>query len=110
MADHACQTGDVSIVLLGVASGVYFRHMLEHLDPNYARKVLHHLCGFLESSGLRHVVVPDIEFHARQLLEKAEISFGDQVMHVFAGFWGWRDEQRGVVDKLRIVGDTANTL
>jgi hypothetical protein len=32
--DHACQTGDVSIVPLGVASGVYFRHMLEHLDPN----------------------------------------------------------------------------
>lgn len=84
--DHACQTGDVSIVPLCVASGVYFRHMLEHLGPNWARKVLHHFCGFLQPSGLLHVVVPDIEFHARQLLGLAEISFGDQVMHVFAGF------------------------
>lgn len=93
--DHVCHAGDISIVPLGVVSEIYSRHMLEHLDPNEAREVLHHWYDLLESNGLLHVIVPDIEFHARQLLGMAESSFDDQVMHAFAGFWGWRDEQRG---------------
>ena len=69
--------------------------MLEHLDPNEARATLCHWFELLAGDGVVHIIVPDIEFHARQLLGMASSHFTDQVMHAFAGFWGWRDEARG---------------
>lgn len=40
--DHVCRAGDISIVSLGALSEVYFRHMLEHLDPGEALETLHY--------------------------------------------------------------------
>lgn len=93
--DHVCQAGNITIAQPGTVSEIYSRHMLEHLDPNDARNTLHHWNDLLASDGILHVVVPDIEFHARQLLGLAKSHFKDQQRHAFAGFWGWRDEQRG---------------
>lgn len=42
-----------------------------------------------------HVIVPDILFHARQLLEMESSIFPDQHEHAMAGFYCWCDPDRG---------------
>ncbi|QXG79409.1 class I SAM-dependent methyltransferase [Rhodospirillum rubrum] len=77
---------------------IYSRHMLEHLNPEYAKLALQKWFYILEPEGKLVVIVPDIEFHARQLLGVSRSSFGDQMEHAFAGFWGWREKERGGSD------------
>jgi hypothetical protein len=74
---------------------IYSRHLVEHLDPNDARRTLHHWFDLLQPDGVLHIIVPDIEFHAKQLLGLATSTLDDQRAHALAGFWGWRDESRG---------------
>lgn len=75
---------------------IYSRHMLEHLDPNDARLTLKHWFSLLKEEGYLNIIVPDIEFHSKQLLGISKSkAFGDEQLHSFAGFWGWRDENKG---------------
>lgn len=75
---------------------IYSRHMLEHLDPNDARLTLNHWFNLLRKDGHLNIIVPDIEFHSKQLLGITKSKkFDDEIQHSFAGFWGWRDENRG---------------
>ena len=93
--DHVCDASAITIVSAGSVSEIYSRHMLEHLDPNDAMITLKHWFDLLAPSGILKVVVPDITFHALQILGLAHSSMGDQNLHAMAGFWGWRDETRG---------------
>lgn len=68
---------------------------MEHLDPTDARRTLRAWLGLLRPGGTLTLIVPDIAFHARQLLGLAQGPFPDQFAHACAGFWGWRDESRG---------------
>lgn len=77
---------------------IYTRHMLEHLDPNEARLSLTHWHELLTDDGYANIIVPDIEFHAKQILGLAHsnmVKFPDQEQHAFNSLWGWRDELRG---------------
>lgn len=76
-------------------SSIYSRHMLEHLDPEDARRSIRHWFHLLTPGGMINVIVPDIEFHAQQLLGLKKSHFSDQIQHAFAAFWGWRDVERG---------------
>lgn len=72
--------------------------MLEHLDPNDARRALRAWCAALRPGGLLRLIVPDLAFHAQQLLGNAisfEPSRESNERHALAGFFGWRDESRG---------------
>jgi predicted SAM-dependent methyltransferase len=93
--DHVCDASAITIVSEGSVSEIYSRHMLEHLDPNDAIDTLKHWFGLLQPSGMLNVIVPDITFHAQQILGLVQSSMGDQNLHAMAGFWGWRDETRG---------------
>jgi hypothetical protein len=93
--DHVCDASAITIVPAGSVSEIYSRHMLEHLDPNDALATLKHWYGLLAPSGILKVVVPDITFHAQQILGLVQSTMGDQNLHAMAGFWGWRDETRG---------------
>lgn len=93
--DHVCQAGDIRIAAPGTVAEIYSRHMLEHQDPNEARATLRHWYDLLAPGGVLHVIVPDVEFHARQILGLATSSFENQMDHAFASLWGWRDEARG---------------
>ncbi len=93
--DHVCDAAAITFVSAGSVSEIYSRHMLEHLDPNDAMTTLKHWHDLLAPSGILNVVVPDITFHAQQILGLVQSSMGDQTLHAMAGFWGWRDETRG---------------
>jgi predicted SAM-dependent methyltransferase len=79
----------------GSVSEIYSRHMLEHLDPNDARRALSHWRELLGIGGKLNLIVPDLEFHACQLIGAVKSKFPDQNEHALAGFYGWRDESRG---------------
>jgi hypothetical protein len=77
---------------------VYSRHMLEHLYMSEAKLVLSMWRAILKPNGLLHVIVPDITFHARQLLGQAYSSNRDtkhNLDHAMAGFYGWHSPTRG---------------
>lgn len=74
---------------------IYTRHMLEHLDPNDGLRSIRRWYEIMMPGGRINIVVPDLEFHARQLLGGARSNFADQTAHAYAGFFGWRDETRG---------------
>jgi ubiquinone/menaquinone biosynthesis C-methylase UbiE len=74
---------------------IYTRHMLEHLDPNDARRSIARWFEILKPGGRLNVIVPDLEFHCRQLLGEVKSTIGEQQAHAMAGFYGWRDESRG---------------
>ena len=93
--DFVCQADFISVARPGSVCEIYLRHMFEHLVRNVARKALIHWLDLLVPGGLVQIIVPDIEFHAHQLLGQAVSNFEDQQSHAFAGFWGWRDESRG---------------
>jgi predicted SAM-dependent methyltransferase len=93
--DHVCDAGAITIASKGSVSEIYSRHMLEHLDPNDAITTLKHWHDLLAPYGILHVIVPDITFHAQQILGLVQSTMGDQNLHAMAGFWGWRDETRG---------------
>jgi predicted SAM-dependent methyltransferase len=86
---------DLSTVADGSVGEIYSRHMLEHLDPSDARRALARWSALLRPGGALHVIVPDLEFHARQFLGTVTSTFSSQRDHAMAGFYGWREESRG---------------
>jgi SAM-dependent methyltransferase len=80
------------------ADEVYSRHMFEHLYLSEARAVMSMWRAVLKPGGLLHVVVPDIIFHARQLLGQVNSNNKDpqhNLDHAMAGFYGWHSPARG---------------
>jgi predicted SAM-dependent methyltransferase len=86
---------DLRTIAHNSVAEIYSRHMIEHLDPNDARRTLVRWIELLCPGGHLNVIAPDLEFHARQLLRMATSSFSNQEDHAMAGFYGWRDEARG---------------
>lgn len=77
-------------------SSIYSRHVLEHLTRHDAVCALKHWFDLLECNGRLNVIVPDIEFHAKQLLGLVCCPLiQDQQEHAFAGFYGWCESTRG---------------
>lgn len=93
--DIVSNAWELSTIAPQSVSEIYTRHMVEHLDPNDAKLSLRRWFEILQPGGRINIVVPDIEFHARQLLGAATSHLPDQQAHAYAGFFGWRDETRG---------------
>lgn len=97
-ADFVLEAWDTSPFEPESVEEIYSRHMLEHLDPNDAKRALRAWLEILRPSGTLRLIVPDLTFHARQLLGQ-EFCWSDKptenIGHAMAGFYGWRDESRG---------------
>lgn len=79
---------------------IYARHMLEHLSAGDARRALIEWRRVLRAGGIVHIVVPDILFHARQLIGAVKCpAAADQERHALAGFYGWQNEMHGGVNE-----------
>lgn len=74
---------------------IYSRHAIEHVSFGNARLTFSHWYDLLKEGGMINVIVPDMEFHARQILGLEKSSFVDQMQHACASIWGWQLNQRG---------------
>lgn len=94
--DLVADAWDLGAIASNSVEYIYSRHMLEHLSIHDAAKSLREWRRVLMPGGIVHVVVPNLIFHARQLLGLIERpGFPDQQAHALAGFYGWQNEANG---------------
>ena len=97
-ADHVLPAWETSPFAPGSVEEIYSRHMLEHLDPGDARRALEAWFRVLRPGGQLRLIVPDLAFHARQILG-GQTSWtedpDENLAHAMAGFYGWRNASRG---------------
>jgi predicted SAM-dependent methyltransferase/2-polyprenyl-3-methyl-5-hydroxy-6-metoxy-1,4-benzoquinol methylase len=86
---------DLPEPLKGKVDAIRCRHSLEHLERAEALRALQMWKSFLKPGAELNIVVPDLEFHARQFIGEQKSSFPDQYEHAMAGFYGWCDPVRG---------------
>lgn len=82
----------------GSVDEIYSRHMLEHLLLKDAIRTVANWFWLLRPGGFLRVIVPDMTFHAQQLLGETHNQTTDPVVnfsHAMAGFYGWHDPKRG---------------
>ena len=90
---------------------IYSRHTIEHISLTNARKTFIHWFELLKPTGVINVIVPDMEFHARQILGFCKSTFQDQMQHACASIWGWQLLQReGTQNDNHLWGYTFETL
>ncbi|WP_111976517.1 methyltransferase domain-containing protein [Algibacillus agarilyticus] len=94
--DIVCPAWDLSKYCHNVKE-IYSRHMLEHLTSMEADATLVDWYNALEVGGTVYIVVPNMDFHARQWLEAdwTEENLRDtrsDARYSFAGLWGWQRE------------------
>ena len=68
---------------------IYSRHVIEHFYRNVAIKILRDWYRALKPTGKLNIIVPNIDYHARQLVGQVSNPFPNQVDHAMAGFYGW---------------------
>jgi len=77
----------------GGVSLIYGRHFFEHLSPKEAEKSLTEWKRLLGSGGQIHMILPNLEFHAKQLLQEGNSPFIKKTNfdHAMAAFYGWEE-------------------
>lgn len=96
--DHVAMAWDLSAWPSGTVTEIYCRHTLEHLDPADARRAIAAWHAALRPGGIVHVIVPDLIFHARQLLGEVTSWNDDPAAnfeHAIKSIYGWRAPHRG---------------
>lgn len=81
--------------LLNTYSKIYSRHWLEHLTSYDAEHAIHIMHELLLLDGEVELILPDLEFHARQLLMGGPSEFVNtsNFDHAMAGFYGWQSSK-----------------
>lgn len=86
----------------GSIDEIYTRHMLEHLSLEDARLALVSFYTVLKPGGLVEIIVPDMEYHARQLIYApmdAPSEFNPSVtefQHALYSIYGWGRNEHDV--------------
>jgi len=85
----------------GSVEMIYSRHMIEHLTFAEGRQSLKAWHAVLQLGGEVEILVPDLEYHARQLMAAPESrsTFNNRITnhaHAVAGFYGWQTHEHDV--------------
>jgi predicted SAM-dependent methyltransferase/2-polyprenyl-3-methyl-5-hydroxy-6-metoxy-1,4-benzoquinol methylase len=94
--DIVCNAWELSQHIKDV-NHIYSRHMLEHLTNFEADRTLRDWLKALKTNGTIRIIVPDMDFHAKQWLEadwneETLKNKWSDARHSFAGFWGWQEQ------------------
>lgn len=81
-------------------AGIYCSHVLEHIDRTSAEVALRNTLDMLEPDGVFRLVVPDLGWRARQLVESAgDEDAADRFMEI--SYLGERKPRRSPMARLR---------
>ena len=93
---------------------IYSRHTIEHLTLYEANKTFKEWYRVLKIGATINIIVPDLKFHAKQLLGIAESNSNSPIKstldHAMAGFYGWQRRDRGGLVDLHKWGYTEESL
>lgn len=104
---YVCNMWEIP-VQRGTVDVIYCRHALEHVDYEHARETLDEFCILLKARGHLELIVPNLEFHAKQLLGMVTSGHkAGEIRHALAGFHGWQD---GGEESIHRSGWTAKLL
>ncbi len=90
-----------NIIQPGSVEAIYSRHFLEHLTEAEGRRFLGICYALLQEGGLLEVIVPDLYYHAGNLIDAPELpsDYHPQVsnqQHALAAFYGWQRDATDV--------------
>ena len=88
--EYVCSSWNTSIEDNTVTE-IYARHFFEHLDKDEAIKTIIEWKRILSKNGVINLIVPNIIYHAQQLLMPGKSKFVNisNFEHGLAGFYGW---------------------
>lgn len=89
---------------------IYCRHVLEHFNRHVAVKIVNDFYRVLKPKGVLKVIVPNLEFHAKQLLGTSKSRQRNQLEHAMAGFYGWETNKAGGPFSRHLWGYTTHTI
>jgi len=91
-----CQMWDLSKWNDESVSEIYSRHALEHVSRTNATRTVAEWFQKLQGGGKLQVIVPDLIYHAKQLLGLVS-RYGDSrdIEHAMSSFYGWNSKQLG---------------
>lgn len=85
--DFVCPAWEINQhVVNNTVEEIFSRHFFEHLTFLQGEKLVKIWRDILQSGGVCELVVPNMEFHIRQWINR------DNMNHARAGFWGWQRE------------------
>ena len=94
--DFVCQAWELDAhVDPGTVRNLYTRHMFEHLTFAQGRNSAASWFRALAPGGRLEIILPNLDFHVRQLYEKRNIPGtykNDWKKHGLAGIYGWQRE------------------
>jgi predicted SAM-dependent methyltransferase len=101
---YVCAAWNIGLyVKPGTVSDIYSRHMLEHLTFHDAGKTLSAWWTILEYGGRLEIMVPDLSFHIKQLLDPDRKKYNERFkmteeQWALNSLFGWqRDTDKGQV-------------
>jgi predicted SAM-dependent methyltransferase len=86
---------------------IYSRHFFEHLTFDQGRKTIDSWSKILKPNGECELILPDMDFHARQWLKFQDNK--EQMEHAHASIWGWQRDSTSDWD-IHKSGYNFNTL
>jgi predicted SAM-dependent methyltransferase len=93
---------------------IYSRHTVEHLTLHDANKTFKEWYRVLKIGATINIIVPDLRFHAQQLLGITESNLNPPIKstfeHAMAGLYGWQRKDRGGLVDLHKWGYTEESL
>ena len=81
----------------GYFDEIYSRHLVEHFYPWEAKDAIREWYRVLKDDGVVKMVLPDLEFSARQLLQggmSQRLPTKTNYEHAMAGLYGWVSEAK----------------
>lgn len=106
--DYACDAWNTPIPD-GTVAHIRARHFLEHLTPKEVNATLIEWRRILEPKGTVWVAVPDLTYHAKQLLEPGHSEYlphKTNFEHAIASIYGWESEREHMNHKWGYVPKT----
>ena len=110
--DYLCPAWNIPIPPQSMDE-IYSRHLLEHLDiTKEIPKTLQHWWDRLKVGGRVRVIVPNLEYHCKQIFKKGKSPYveSSNFVHAMSSIYGWQNGNNYMQHKWGYTPDTLKAL